>query len=74
MESRTGLSLNVGLWIRGQSRNYKPKFCISSCRRNSRGLNPDQWRYVPTNQNPVYKATRGLTAHELVVDVVGAGF
>ena len=60
-------SLNVGFWIRGQSRNYKP-FVSNRVGEIQEGSNPDQWGYVPTRQIPADKATRGLTVHELVAD------
>lgn len=57
-------SLNVGFWIRGQSREYKPFVAhrVGEIHDNS---NPEQWCYVPTNLNPADFGTRGLTAREL---------
>lgn len=57
-------SLNVGFWIRGQSREYKP-FVAHRVGEIHDHSNPDQWRYVPTNLNPADTSTRGLTAPEL---------
>ena len=39
-------SCNVGYWIHGQSRNYKP-FVALRVGEIHEGSNPDQWRYVP---------------------------
>ena len=57
-------SLNVGYWIQGKSREYKPFVAhrVGEIHENS---NPDQWRYVPTSLNPADLGTRGLTALEL---------
>lgn len=57
-------SLNVGFWIRGQSREYKPFVAhrVGEIHDQSR---PDQWRYVPTKVNPADMGTRGMTAREL---------
>ena len=60
-------SLNVGFWIRGQSRNHKP-FVSHRVGEIHEDSNTDQWRYVPIKQNPADKARRGLTVHELVAD------
>ena len=57
-------SLNVGFWIRGQSREYKPSVAhrVGEIHEQS---HPGQWRYVPTNLNPADFGTRGMTAREL---------
>lgn len=57
-------SLNVGYWIQGKSREYKPLVAhrVAEIHENS---NPDQWRYVPTSLNPADLFTRGITALEL---------
>ena len=57
-------SLNVGYWIQGKSREYKPFVAhrVGEIHENS---NPDQWRYVPTSLNPADLGTRGMTALEL---------
>ena len=57
-------SLNVGFWIRGQSREYKP-FVAHRVGEIDDSSNPDQWRYVPTHLNPADFGTRGMTAKEL---------
>ena len=57
-------SMNVIYWIHGQSCNYKPfvSHCVGEIQEQS---NPNQWRYVPTKQNPADFGTRGLTISEL---------
>ena len=57
-------SLNVGYWIRGQSREYKP-FIAHRVAEIHEKFNPNQWRYVPTDMNPADLGTRGVTAQEL---------
>jgi len=57
-------SLNVGYWIRGQSREYKP-FVAHRVGEIHEKSNPNQWRYVPTDMNPADLGTRGMTAQEL---------
>ena len=57
-------SMDVLWWIRGYSRVYKPFVAnrvgdIQSC------SDPEQWRYVPTGNNPADYLTRGLRANEL---------
>ena len=57
-------SVNVGYWIRGQSREYKPFIAhrvgeIHECSAAS------QRRYVPTNANPADHGRRILTVEEL---------
>ena len=57
-------SLNVGFWIRGQSREYKP-FVAHRIGEIHDKSTPDQWCYVPTDLNPADLGTRGMTAREL---------
>ena len=57
-------SVNVGYWIRGQSREYKP-FIAHRVGEIHECSVPRQWRYVPTNVNPADHGTRGLTVEEL---------
>ena len=58
-------SCNVGYWIHGQSRNFKP-FVAHRVGEIHEGSNPDQWRYVPRKLNPADHGTRGLTVEELI--------
>ena len=57
-------SMNVGYWIQGQSREYKPfiAHCVGEIHEFSA---PNQWRYVPMDLNPADLGTRGLTVEEL---------
>ena len=57
-------SMNVIYWIHGQSRNYKP-FVSHRVGEIHEQSDPNQWRYVPTKQNPADFGTRGLTVSEL---------
>ena len=63
-------SISVAFWIHGQSRNYKPfvSHCVGE---NHEKSNPNQWRYVPTKQNPADHGTRGLTLSELATLTCG---
>lgn len=57
-------SMKVIYWIHGQSHNYKP-FVSHRVGEIHKQSNPNQWRYVPTKQNPADFGTRGLTVSEL---------
>ena len=57
-------SMNVGYWIQGQSREYKP-FIAHRVGEIHEFSAPNQWRYVPTDLNPADLGTRGLTVEEL---------
>jgi len=57
-------SVNVGYWIRSQSREYKP-FVAHRVGEIHECSAPYQWRYVPTKVNPADHGTRGLTVKEL---------
>ena len=59
-------SLNVGCWIRGQSRQYKP-FVTHRVGEIHEHSNPEQWRYVPGHENAAVLGTRGITARDLAV-------
>lgn len=57
-------SMNVLHWIRGQSRKFKP-FVANRVGEVQASTNPEQWRYVPTKQNPSDLLTRGLSVSAL---------
>ena len=57
-------SVNVGYWIRGQSREYKLFIAHPVGKIHERSV-PSQWCCVPTNVNPADHRTRGLTVEEL---------
>ena len=59
-------SVNVGFWIRGQSREYKP-FVAHRVGEIHEQSNPEQWCYVPGHENPADLGTRGINARELAV-------
>lgn len=58
-------SLNVLWWIRGRSREFKP-FVANRVAEIQTTTRPDQWRYVPTGQNPADLLSRGMRATELI--------
>ena len=60
-------SVNVGFWVQGQSRNFKP-FVSHRVGEIHDESSPDQWRYVPTKLNPADQGTRGASVQELVKD------
>ena len=57
--------MNVLWWIRRRSRQYKP-FVANRVGEIQSNTSPDQWRYVPTNQNPADLLTRGLTSQDMI--------
>ena len=59
-------SVNVGFWIREQSREYKPLVAhrVGEIHEQS---NPKQWRYVPGHENPADLGSRGINAREVAV-------
>ncbi|XP_064622588.1 uncharacterized protein LOC135484829 [Lineus longissimus] len=57
-------SLDTLHWIRGRGRAFKP-FIANRVGEIQRATNPDQWRYVPTAENPADLLTRGLTVSQL---------
>jgi len=57
-------SMNVLYWIRGQSRKFKP-FVANRVGEIQKSTHPEQWRYVPTKQNPADHLTRGLSVSQL---------
>ena len=60
-------SKNVICWLRNESRRFKP-FAANRVGEIYDSVSPTQWRHVPGKYNPAEKATRGLTAKELVND------
>lgn len=60
-------SQNVICWLRNESRRFKP-FVANRVGEIHESVSPAQWRHVPGKQNPADKATRGLTAEELLRD------
>ena len=57
-------SVNVLYWIRGCSRKFKP-FVVNCVGEIQSLTNPEQWRHVPTKQNPADQLTRGLSVSTL---------
>ena len=57
-------SVNVGYWIQGQSREYKP-FIAHHVGEVHEFSAPNQWGYVSTDVNPADPGTKGLTVDEL---------
>ena len=57
-------SMDVLHWVRSQSRTFKP-FVAHRIGEIQRLTNPQQWRYVPTKENPADLLSRGLKAKEL---------
>lgn len=58
-------SMNVLCWIRNRSRIYKP-FVANRIGEIQNVTSPDQWKYVPTKQNPADVASRGVSVANLV--------
>ena len=65
-------SINVGYWIQGQSREYKP-FIAHRVGEIHDFSAPNQWRYVPTDVNPADLGTRGVTVEEHTLTYGGMG-
>lgn len=57
-------SMNVLWWIRGCSRNFKT-FVSNRVGEIQTTTKPDQWRHVPTAENPADLLTRGISATDL---------
>ena len=57
-------SINVIWWIRGCSRQFKT-FVANRVGVIQSSINPEQWRYVPTRNNPADLLSRGMRAGEL---------
>ena len=58
-------SVNVLWWIRGRSREFKP-FVAIRVGEIQTSTSLEQWRYIPTDQNPADMLSRGMKATELV--------
>ena len=58
-------SVNVLWWVRGRSRKFKP-FIANRVGEIQTSTRPEQWRYIPTAQNPADCVTRGMSAANLV--------
>ena len=57
-------SEDVLYWIRGRSRKFKP-FVANRVGEIQSLTDPEQWRHVPTKQNPADLLTRGLSVSAL---------
>ena len=57
--------VDVLYWIRGCSRKFKP-FVTNRVREIQSLTDPEQWRHVPTKQNPADLLTRGLSVSTLI--------
>ena len=57
-------STDVLYWIKGQSRTYKP-FIANRVSEIHEFSTPQQWRHVPTKENPADDLSRGLKASEM---------
>ena len=57
-------SMNTLWWIRGHGRSFKP-FVANRVGEIQSMTSPEQWRYVPTKDNPADHLTRGLSASAL---------
>lgn len=58
-------SVDVLYWIRGCSRKFKP-FVANRVGEIQSLTDPEQWRHVPTKQNPADLLTRGLSVSTLI--------
>ena len=58
-------SFNVLWWVRGRSREFKP-FIANRVGEIQTSTRPEQWRYIPTAQNPADCVTRGMSAANMV--------
>ena len=52
-------------WIRGRSRIFKP-FVAKRVEEIQSLMNPKQWRFEPTNENPADFTTRGMRVSNTV--------
>ncbi|XP_078360400.1 uncharacterized protein LOC144644752 [Oculina patagonica] len=60
-------SMDVLYWIRGCSRKFKP-FVANRVGEIQALTSPNQWRYVPTGQNPADLLTRGESVSKLLTE------
>ncbi|XP_052271566.1 uncharacterized protein LOC127872276 [Dreissena polymorpha] len=51
-------SVNILWWVRGRSRQFKP-FVANRVGEIQSDSNPEQWRYVPSRENPADHLSRG---------------
>ena len=58
-------SVDVLYWIRGCSQKLKP-FVANHVGEIQSLIDPEQWRHVPTKQNPADLLTRGLRVSTLI--------
>ena len=58
-------SMNTLWWIRGHSRSFKP-FVANRAGEIQSMTSPEQWRYVPTQDNAADHLTRGMSASTLI--------
>ena len=58
-------SVDVLYWVRSRSRKFKP-FVANRVGEIQSLSNPEQWRHVPTKQNPADLLTRGLSVSALI--------
>ena len=57
-------SMNVLYWIKGQSKQYKP-FVANRTGMIHEFSSPNQWKYIPTKDNPADLTSRGVSVTEL---------
>eukprot|EP00117_Sycon_ciliatum_P035424 scpid12780/ scgid2970/ len=60
-------SLNVLHWVRNRARTFKP-FVATRVGEILEHTAPDQWRHVPTKENPADVLSRGSAARNLIED------
>ena len=59
-------SFNVLWWVRGRSCEFKP-FIANRVGEIQTSTQPEQWRYIPTAQNPADCVTRGMSVANLII-------
>jgi len=60
-------STDMLYWIRGCSRKFKP-FVANRIGEIQALTSPNQWKYVPTGQNPADLLTRGESVSKLLTE------